>query len=221
MAWLAAAAPPDRRGELLGAALGAAVGGALFGPVVGAAGDVVGTGPAFATAAVAGGVLMVIAFFVPGASRAAASPQGLRDAWPVLRDPQMRISMWLTMLAGLALGVVDVLAPLRLNRLGATALVIGGTFLASAAIEAGLSPVAGRQQRRAPAGAESGAGVRVREPGLGERAGRCRRGERCARPGHHGLRPLRAARGRVPGDARRREPARARRPRGPAGQDAG
>ena len=53
------------------------------------------------------------------------------------------------MLAGLAFGVVDVLAPLRLSQLGAMALVIGATFLASAAIEAALSPVAGlRSDRR-------------------------------------------------------------------------
>jgi MFS family permease len=35
LAWLATAAPEERRGEMLGTALGAAVGGALFGPVVG------------------------------------------------------------------------------------------------------------------------------------------------------------------------------------------
>jgi MFS family permease len=142
MAWLAGAAPADRRGQLLGTALGAAVGGALFGPVVGAFGDLVGTGPAFATAAVIGGVLMVAAFFVHGA--AGASQQGLRDALPALRDRRVVASLWLTTLAGLALGVVDVLAPLRLNRLGASALLIGSTFLASAAIEAFLSPLAGR-----------------------------------------------------------------------------
>lgn len=142
MAWLAGAAPPQRRGELLGTALGAAVGGALFGPVVGALGDLVGTGPAFASAGVFGAVLMVVAFFVHGAS--GAGPQGLRDALPALRDRQVVASLWLTTLAGLALGVVDVLAPLRLNRLGASALLISATFLASAALEAFLSPVAGR-----------------------------------------------------------------------------
>jgi MFS family permease len=142
MAWLAAAAPERRRGELLGTALGAAVGGALFGPVVGAVADQVGTGPAFSTAAVAGGVLMAVAFFVPGAT--VSQPQGLRDALPAVRDRQVGTGMWLTTLAGLAFGALDVLAPLRLNGLGATALVIGGTFLAAAAIEAGLSPLAGR-----------------------------------------------------------------------------
>ena len=49
--------------------------------------------------------------------------------------------MWLTLLAGIAFGVIDVLAPLRLSRLGVSAVVIGATFLASAAIETGLSRV--------------------------------------------------------------------------------
>ena len=142
LAWLAAAAPQQRRGELLGTALGAAVGGALFGPVVGAVANQVGTGPAFAAAGVAGAALMVMAFIVPGPQHPV--PQGLRAAWPAVRDQQVGTGMWLTMLAGMAFGVVDVLAPLRLSRLGATALVIGATFLAAAAIESALSPLAGR-----------------------------------------------------------------------------
>ncbi len=146
MAWLATAAPPQRRGELLGTALGAAVVGALFGPLVGAVADQVGTGPAFATAAVAGTALMVVAFFVPGSQKSA--PQRLAAAWPALRDRQVSAGLWLTMLAGLGFGVVDVLAPLRLSHLGATGLVIGATFLASAAIESALSPLAGRMSDR-------------------------------------------------------------------------
>lgn len=142
LTWLATAAPPERRGEMMGLAIGAAVGGALFGPVVGAVASQVGTGPAFSAAAVAGGVLMVAAFLVPAPAR--AEPQGLSAAWPAVRDPHVGTGMWLTLLAGIAFGVVDVLAPLRLSRLGVSAVVIGATFLASAAIEAGLSPMAGR-----------------------------------------------------------------------------
>ena len=52
------------------------------------------------------------------------------------------------MIAGLGFGVVDVLAPLRLNQLGATATVIAATFLISAALESGLSPLAGRLSDR-------------------------------------------------------------------------
>jgi MFS family permease len=146
MAWLATEAPPERRGELIGTAMGAAVGGALFGPVVGAVGDQIGTGPAFASAAVAATVLMAVAFLVP-APRAAV-PQGLREAFAAVRDRRLLTGLWLTMLAGLAFGVIDVLAPLRMSRLGVTGLVIAGTFLASAAVEAALSPVAGRAADR-------------------------------------------------------------------------
>jgi MFS family permease len=142
MAWLATETPRERRGELIGTAMGAAVGGALFGPVVGAIADEIGTGPAFASAAVAAGVLMAAAFAVPAPREAV--PQGLREAFAAVGDRRLSIGLWLTMLAGLAFGVLDVLAPLRMANLGITALVIAGTFLASAGVEAALSPVAGR-----------------------------------------------------------------------------
>jgi MFS family permease len=146
MAWLVTVAPPQRRGEMLGTALGAAVGGALLGPVIGAVASKTGTGPAFSVAAVAGAILIVAAFLVPAPETVAA--QGLRSAIPALRDRQVLAGMWLTMLAGLAFGVLDVLAPLRLSALGATATVIGATFLASAGLETGLSPLAGRLSDR-------------------------------------------------------------------------
>jgi MFS family permease len=146
LAWLATAAPAERRGELLGTAIGAAIAGALLGPVAGVIADQIGTGPTFAGAAVAGVGLIVLAFLVHGPRNSA--PQGLSAAWPALRDSQVSTGMWLTTLAGLGLGVVDVLVPLRLNSLGASAVVIGATFLATAAIEAGLAPLAGRLSDR-------------------------------------------------------------------------
>jgi MFS family permease len=149
MAWLATASPPERRGELIGAALGAAVGGALLGPVVGAVASHVGTGPAFSAAAVAGVALMAASFAVPAPRE--VEPQGLAAAWPALRNLRVSSGMWLTLLAGLSFGVIDVLAPLRLGRLGVDATLIGITFLASAAIEAGLAPLSGRlADRRGP-----------------------------------------------------------------------
>jgi MFS family permease len=146
LAWLATEATPERRGEMIGTAMGSAVGGALFGPVVGAIADQVGTGPAFASAAVAGGLLMAAAFAVPAPRE--AIPQGLRAAFTALGDRRLRVGLWLTTLAGLAFGVLDVLAPLRMANLGITALVIAGTFLAAAGVEAALSPVAGRAADR-------------------------------------------------------------------------
>jgi MFS family permease len=146
LAWLATEAPDERRGVLLGTALGSAVGGALLGPVVGAVADEVGTGPAFATAAVAGAALMLVAFLVPAPQQSIS--QGLREMLPAIRHRGVVTGLWLTMLAGIAFGVLDVLAPLRLAQLGATALLIAATFLVASAIEAGLSPLAGRRADR-------------------------------------------------------------------------
>lgn len=146
LAWLSAAAPQERRGELLGIAMGSAVVGALFGPVVGAVANHIGTGPAFSAASAAAAVLMLAAFTVPAPR--AANAQRLRDAWPALRDHRLVTGMWLMALAGIAFGVVDVLAPLRLSNLGASATVIAVTYLCDAALEAGLSPIAGRMSDR-------------------------------------------------------------------------
>jgi MFS family permease len=146
LAWLAAAAPADRRGRVLGVAFAAALGGALVGPVVGAVASRVGTGPAFAAAGVAGVCLLLASLTMP--TPVAGEPQSLRLVIPALTDPGIAAGMWLTALAGIAFGVVDVLAPLRLNALGATAVVIGGAFLGAAALEAGLSPFIGRLSDR-------------------------------------------------------------------------
>jgi MFS family permease len=142
LAWLSASAPGERRGELLGTAMGAAVVGALFGPVVGWAANQLGTGPAFSAASVAGAALMLAAFAVP--SPAAAGAQALREVLPALRDSRLATGMWLMALAGIAFGVIDVLAPLRLARLGASGTVIAVTFLCGAALESCLAPVTGR-----------------------------------------------------------------------------
>src|SRR5580698_1818201 len=132
LAWLSVSAPDEKRGELLGTAMGAAVVGALFGPVVGWAAIQVGTGLAFSAAAVA------VPSPKPGGS------QALREVLPALRDPRLANGMWLMALAGIAFGVVDTLAPLRLARLGAGSTVIAATFLCGAVIESCVSPIAGR-----------------------------------------------------------------------------
>lgn len=146
LAWLAAAAPVERRGQLLGVAFAAALGGALLGPVVGAVASRVGTGPAFAAAGIAGVILLLAAMTMP--KPPAGERQSLRQALPALRDQRLAAGMWLTALAGMAYGVVDVLVPLRLNALGATAIVISGAFLGAAALEAALSPLVGRLSDR-------------------------------------------------------------------------
>jgi MFS family permease len=142
LAWLSANAPEERRGELLGTAMGAGVVGELFGPVVGWAANQVGTGPAFSVASIAGAALMAAAFAVPAPRK--PEPQRARDVLSALRDRRLRGGMWLMALPGMALGVISVLAPLRLSRLGAGGTAIAVTFLCGALVEAFLSPVTGR-----------------------------------------------------------------------------
>jgi MFS family permease len=146
LSWLATTAPESRRGELLGTALGAAVVGALFGPAVGAVASAVGAGTAFSAASVADVFLIVVAFTVP--SPRPQAPQPLRAALPALRDRRVMLGCWLMALAGIAFGMVDVLAPLRLSRLGVSAAVIAVTFLGAALLESGLAPLAGRLSDR-------------------------------------------------------------------------
>jgi MFS family permease len=56
--------------------------------------------------------------------------------------------MWLTALPAVASGVVNVLAPLRLSALGASAVGIGATFLVAAGAEAIVSPTVGHVSDR-------------------------------------------------------------------------
>jgi MFS family permease len=174
MAWLAAATSQDVRGEVVGKAMGFAAAGALAGPAVGAAASWVGPGPAFSAAAGVSGALVIGAFRLP-------CPGGtdVRDLLPrlwVLRDRAVATGLGLTLLAGMALGVLEVLAPLRLSELGASALVIAGVFIAGGAGEAALSPLTGRLSDRrgeaAPARLllAAGAGVSLAFPLVG-RAG--------------------------------------------------
>jgi MFS family permease len=145
-AWLATITPEDRRGELLGTAVGAAVVGQLVGPVVGGIANQIGTGATFSAASVAGVALMVAVFAAPAPDP--AKPQGLRAVWPALRDPRLATGTWLVTLSGIAFGVIYVLAPLRLSRLGATGAVIAVTFLCGALLESALAPLAGRLSDR-------------------------------------------------------------------------
>src|SRR4051812_36799015 len=59
LAWLMAAAPRDRRAELMGSALGAAIGGALLGPALGSLASVAGTEVTFLGVAALAALLAV------------------------------------------------------------------------------------------------------------------------------------------------------------------
>ena len=66
MAWLVSAAPPERRGELIGSALAAAIVGVLLGPVLGGAATVIGPEVVFSLVSVGALGLMGFAWATPG-----------------------------------------------------------------------------------------------------------------------------------------------------------
>ena len=142
LAWLVAAAPAGRRGELIGAAFGAAIAGALFGPVLGAVASVTGTDVAFGAMACLAVVLAAAAAATPAATP--ERPQPLRALFRALGSSRIRIGVWLTLVPALLFGNLGVLATLRLADLGWGAIAIGATYLVSAALEAAASPVVGR-----------------------------------------------------------------------------
>ena len=152
LGWLIGAAPRERRGELIGSAVAAAIGGALLGPVLGAAAEGIGRGPVFGAVAVVGVALGVWTLLTPAAVRERLPTRRVLAAG--LRNRRILAGMWLTAAPALAFGAVSVLAPLRMDELGASAAIIAGAFLLAAAFEATMSPLAGRvsdrRGRRAP-----------------------------------------------------------------------
>jgi MFS family permease len=144
-AWLLAAAPRERRGELVGSALGAAVFGALFGPVVGAAAALAGRAAVFG--ALAGLALVLGAWTFRIETVATESPSAAAIV-RALRNRRFLAGLAAMMLPAFLFGVLSVLGPLHLSHAGWGAAAIGGVWLVGAGFEGALSPVVGRVSDR-------------------------------------------------------------------------
>lgn len=147
LAWLVAAAPRERRGELIGIAMGAALAGALLGPVLGGAASLAGPAPAFAAVAAVGLGLAAWALTIP-AFPPAEDPQPLGVLREAARVREVISGIWLVSLAAFLLGVISVVAPLRLDELGWGAVGISAAFLVAAGLEGAMNPVIGRWSDR-------------------------------------------------------------------------
>jgi MFS family permease len=146
LSWLVMEGSRERRGELIGIATAAAAAGALLGPALGGVASVVGTRPAFAAAALPTLILAIACLFVTGpTARVAQHPRSLIRA---VGRPRLATGLWLMTLASLALGALDVLAPLRLGHLGMSGAAIGAIFLAAAATQIGANVFVGRHADR-------------------------------------------------------------------------
>lgn len=142
LTWLISETPADRRGQTIGTAMATAIVGALFGPVLGGIASVVGKAPAFGAAGLLAVGLAAWAATMPAPGRAA--PQPLRLLAHALRDKRIVLGVWFVALPALFFGTLSVLAPLRLEELGFSAIAIGTLWLGTAALEAAANPAVGR-----------------------------------------------------------------------------
>jgi len=147
MAWLVSASPADRRGEMIGAALSAAIVGVLLGPVLGGAATLLSPEAVFSSVTVVAAGLAAWAWSMPGVEPE-ESP-GVGAMLRALGRPAVLIGFWVFTLPALFSGVIEVLVPLRLDDLDVAGATIGLIFLLAAAVEAVVSPIAGRLSDRA------------------------------------------------------------------------
>lgn len=152
LTWLITTAPEENRGSVIGTALGTAVAGALLGPALGAVAASVGTGPVF------GSVLLVTCGLAVAAARLpevrAPERQTLREVVATMLSRPVRDAAIFVAVPSVMFGAIEVLVPLRIDALGGGHGVIAAGFIAGAALEATLAPIAGRMSdrvgRRAP-----------------------------------------------------------------------
>jgi MFS family permease len=142
LAWLIAAAPVERRGEVIGSALAAAIFGILLGPVIGSVATVAGQEVVFSVvSAIAVGLFGWVSTMPGAPSQPLPSPRAVLAR---MFSAPVIVAFWLVVLPSVLSGTFDVLVPLRLDDLGASGVGVGVAFFVAAAIEAGTAPVIGR-----------------------------------------------------------------------------
>lgn len=151
MGWLIALAPPEQRGTTIGAAMSAALAGVLLGPVLGAIAQGVGPEVPFTVVGAFAALLAIAALWMPVPPPAVVGTK--RPFAVALRSARVRTGAWLVLVPALVFGTIEVLAPLELDRLGASGLAIGATFLVAAGLEGVGQVLAGRATDRLGRGA--------------------------------------------------------------------
>jgi DHA1 family solute carrier family 18 vesicular amine transporter 1/2 len=142
LAWVISAGPSTRRGEMIGILSGGAAAGQMVGPAIGGLAALTGRGAVFIAVGVAFMALAAIGARFPGPELAE------RQSLSALRKAHASRSIlggqWLIVVPSTGLGAMFVLAPLQLDRLGASAVEIAGTFLVTAFLGALARPLVGR-----------------------------------------------------------------------------
>jgi MFS family permease len=142
LTWLITTAPEDKRGSIIGAALGTAVAGALLGPALGAIAGSAGTELVFSSVLVITILLSIAASRVPDTR--VPERQGLGEVVATLVSRPVLESAAFVAVPSVMFGAIEVLVPLRIDEFGGGHGLIAGGFIAGAALEAMLAPLAGR-----------------------------------------------------------------------------
>jgi MFS family permease len=146
LSWLVTTASAERRGSVIGTALGTAVAGALIGPLLGAIAAEIGTEAVFGAVLAIALVLAAFAARMPEAGP--TERQSLREVGETIRSRPILTATAFVAVPSLMFGTIEVLVPLRISDLGGGHVTIAAGFIAGAALEAGLAPVAGRYSDR-------------------------------------------------------------------------
>lgn len=140
--WVVSATPPDRRGRLIGTVMAAAVVGELLGAPLGAVAHLVGTGPVFSAVALLALILAAATLTIPEYQEEAG--QGLGEVLGRIRKSSVPGAAVMLGIPATAFGLVLVAGPLRMDDLGAGAILIAIAFGCGSLVEAALSPMVGR-----------------------------------------------------------------------------
>ncbi len=142
ISWVISSAPLGRRGRMMGTVIAAAVMGELLGAPLGALAHHVGPEIVFGMVFFAAAALIGLAMTVQPAAEVDGQP--ISSAVKAIR--RSNVPRASAVLAGpsIAFGLVVVVAPLRMDDLGATPVLIAGAFVAGSVIEAVIGPLVGR-----------------------------------------------------------------------------
>ena len=157
-AWLAAVAPPQKRVAVLGGVATFAGLGLMVGPAfAGLLSERFGTASPFLVIAVVSAVVTVGLILQPATQAARLPPTAGGSLRALLREPHAASVLALMFFVGGLGGIVNLLLPLRLDRLGVSAGAIGIAFTASTALFVLTSIQISRLGNRVPLLAASGA----------------------------------------------------------------
>jgi MFS family permease len=144
VSWMVSATERDRRGQVMGTLLAAAVAGELIGAPIGALAERVGTDRVFTIVVLVAIALAVFALRTPAVAE--VDGQTARQALTMVR--RTGVASWIFALSAviapsIALGLVLLVAPLRLETFGLTVWVIAGVFLTMSFVEMVTGPLVG------------------------------------------------------------------------------